>query len=436
MPWDTSYGTLSPRTRPPPGAPDRILVIEKTRRRRRRCCKKILRSLFFKVLIVLAVISTLLWHFAAFAGEIICYTNFLSPPFPLPPARSNFKNQTFSVGFDLTAGYATAAVLFDNGTIVNVARIEGTPEYNAALTRLSLESSAQTPTPPYYNCTAQLSDLPRQWLRYLRELTHQPASPDAAVLASLLTQLKAATNTYLGPRGPLEQVFLTTPPLPGLYNEPLLDAADAAGIQMLTLPWYIHRSGDSAQYPVTTINAAFAGMCLGLKGLNITTPCNEDSESASDAIFSVLFTKHALAAHLTPLASAPHFYAAKGVVDFTLGSGAKRNAPNRPALPIDVYWRAVRAALREALGSYYIGARLGRVVVYGDAADDEDFNKILREEVLAAQESDEEGERPVFVSSEAVYAGARGAAMFAKLCSGLPPWGSCFPDLRPAPQGW
>ncbi|KAF2807105.1 uncharacterized protein BDZ99DRAFT_74305 [Mytilinidion resinicola] len=100
MPSDTIYGTFEP------GPPLGVVVIERTRRQRRRSCKTILLWLFFKILIVFAIISTFLWYFAAFAAELICYTNSFSPPFPLPPARDDFKNQSFAVGFDLTAGYA------------------------------------------------------------------------------------------------------------------------------------------------------------------------------------------------------------------------------------------------------------------------------------------------------------------------------------------
>jgi hypothetical protein len=38
--------------------------------------------------------------------------------------------------------HSTAAVAFSNGTVVNVAPVDGNIEYNEALARLSLKSSA------------------------------------------------------------------------------------------------------------------------------------------------------------------------------------------------------------------------------------------------------------------------------------------------------
>jgi hypothetical protein len=64
------------------------------------------------------------------------------------------------------------------------------------------------------------------------------------------------------------------------------------------------------------------------------------------------------------------------------------------------------------------------------------FDSILREEVLAAQFSDEPEQQPQFSSNDPIFAAAKGAAEFARFCPKLPSYGSCFPDLRPRMQGW
>ncbi|KAI9702328.1 MAG: hypothetical protein M1836_000807 [Candelina mexicana] len=410
--------------------------------------------MFFTVVVYISLGLTCLGHF--------------NPPFDPPKTWDDFQNKSFAVGFDLTAGYSTASVAFDNGTIVDVARVEGTSEYNDVLTRLSLKSSAH-PTysphfcivkllylqshhtrPPYYDCGAQKADLWRQWQRYFRKRFGSPGSPSAATLSNIISKLKAQTDLFLGPLGPLELAFITVPYLPALYNEDLLDAADHAKVQLLTLPGYIHRSGDQAQWPVSELNTAYAGNGFGLDNqyspsLEAHQDHDEGDEHSnhnnnshpktpwSENVFSILLTKTALTAHILPLSSAAHFYAADGIVNFTLGLSSLPPSQDSTS----PYWHQIRLALRTALNSYLNrGHNLGRVISYGESALDEIFTKILEEEVRDAQSSDEPDRQPLFSSEDPVYAAARGAALFAKLCTRLPRHGSCFPDLRPRIQGW
>jgi hypothetical protein len=56
--------------------------------------------------------------------------------------------------------------------------------------------------------------------------------------------------------------------------------------------------------------------------------------------------------------------------------------------------------------------------------------------VLAAQLKDDPDQQLEFSSNDPVFAAARGAAEFAKLCTQLPRRDDCFPDLTPRMQGW
>jgi hypothetical protein len=98
-----------------------------------------------------------------------------------------------------------------------------------------------------------------------------PTSPDVAALVSPLLELQPIVNRWVRERGldEMQVVFLTAPYLLTLYMEDLLDAAEHVGLQLLTLPWYIFRSGGAAQWPVSHVNSATAGLGLGLGlGLN------------------------------------------------------------------------------------------------------------------------------------------------------------------------
>jgi hypothetical protein len=261
----------------------------------------------------------------------------------------------------------------------------------------------------------------------------------------VLNRLKVETNSFLGSLGPLELAFITVPSLPALYLEELVDATEYINVQLLTLPGYIHRSGDQAQWPVSELNAAFAGNGFGLGGLhsmNIKAQTDNDDNSSydndssvskepwSDNVLSILFTNTALTAHVLPISSAAHFYAAAGIANFSLGLSSDN--------PTDsFYWLQIRLALRRALNSYLSrGHELGRVISYGESAHDEMFDSILTAEVLAAQTSHEPEKQPHFSSNDPVFAAARGAAEFGRVCPKLPSYGTCFPDLRPKMQGW
>jgi hypothetical protein len=245
----------------------------------------------------------------------------------------------------------------------------------------------------------------------------------------MLSKLKTPTNSFLGPLGPVDLAFVTVPYLPALYMEDLVDAFEYAGIRLLTLPWYIYQSGDSAQWPITEISTAYAGnsfgICTSYKNL---TRCSEETRKMLDQnVFAVLFTQTALTAHVSPLWSAQHFYDAGGIVNFDLGLDNERSTAD--------YWARVRSALREGMASYAgRGEKLGLVVSYGESAGNEYFDRILKEEVLNYQ-VDTAG--PEFSVKDPVFAAARGAAEFAKRAPFLCLYADdCFPDLTPKSPGW
>ena len=71
------------------------------------------------------------------------------------------------------------------------------------------------------------------------------------------------------------------------------------------------------------VNTGLAGVRLGLKGV-FPTENGKDTEPEPwpDDICSVLFTKKALTAHVSPIISAPHLYYAGGIANFFLGLSA------------------------------------------------------------------------------------------------------------------
>ncbi|KIX01825.1 uncharacterized protein Z518_09552 [Rhinocladiella mackenziei CBS 650.93] len=453
-----SYGTWEPR--PADGNAEELLQA----RGRKRVNRRIIVCSIFSVLAIVAFmfVAGCLW----WAMELTCWAPF-NPPYPQPKSWDDFTNNSFAVGFDLTAGYGTASVAFYNGTIIDVARVEGPSEYNSLLARLSLKSSTH-PTPPYYGCSAQTGDLRRQWRRYFYKRCGLPASSDVEALASVLGQLKFETDAFLrsASQDSLQVAFVTVPNLPALYLQDLIDAAEYVKIQLVTLPGYMFRSGDALQWPVSEINTAMAGNGIGFPdpssmvgqspnknrnalGINREEIVGIESVPWDDNLFSVLYTNTALTAYVGPFGSAQHFSGVEGIANFSLGlSRCMQSQPlttnsafdfdsNTDCPPPAPYWTTVRDALRTALDSYLTrGHELGRVISYGENAHHAQFAALLKEEVLARQSNDDREHQVQFVSENPVFAASRGAAQFAKLCATMSDRKACFPDLRPRTPGW
>ena len=258
-----------------------------------------------------------------------------------------------------------------------------------------------------------------------------PASDDTLALVLPLQVLKTDTNVWLRKRGmdEMQVVFVTVPPLPAMYMEDLVDAAAFVGLQVLTLPWSIYSDPYSEHLPVTETNTAFAGMGLGLDGI---FPSKDETEPWSADTFSVLFTKKALTTQVSYIKRAPSYLIGKGIANFGLGLDAMDVMGN------ETYWHAIRSALKDALDSdeyWHRGYELGRVIVYGEAAENDIFQRVLREEVEAAQLSNEEEKQPRFWSVDPIFAGSRGAAIFGNWCQ-REIGQSCFPNLIPQGPPW
>ena len=236
----------------------------------------------------------------------------------------------------------------------------------------------------------------------------------------------------MSPYGDVHYALLTVPYLPALYNEDLIDACEHVGIQALMLPSYVFQSGGAAQWPVSEINTAYAGMGLGIcndfLNLNATECAKHMNCTSSNNIFSVFFSDDALTAHLSPICDAMHFFAAPGVLNFTLGLNSENDGAFESS---EVYWQKVRQSIRQGLQSYYYGRDLSIVVSHGDRGSTKEFQDLLQDEIMAAQNS---GFNPAFFYRDAVFAGARGAAELGKRCMLL--GYDCIPDIRPRGPGW
>jgi len=147
------------------------------------------------------------------------------------------------VGFDLINSTAVAHLY--NKTVLDIAKIPATPEYQALAERLG---NTPIPNPP-----GRLAS----WRRWLNKKRGLAATADVEVLASLLISLKSATVAALA--DPIDRVAVTRTSIPGLTKGDLDDALEYAGLR----GWMDVSNGSEPKH-VSESQAVFAGNGQGL----------------------------------------------------------------------------------------------------------------------------------------------------------------------------
>lgn len=305
----------------------------------------------------------------------------------------------FGVGFDLAASYGSAAVSFNNGTNIAIAKISAEEGYNKVLQRLSLDSSKH-PSPPYNNLGDSWDDTPRQFLRKARKAIGLPASSDVGYFATMLRDLRAAVEEQVGL---FMSAGVTTMNLVALYDEDLHDAFEHIGPEYLTYP--VGYVGHNILYETS---AAYAGYGYGLCTDYKTDPeaCkHEQWNMTNEAVMAVLYTDTVLSVSLFVIGSAyglwepPYRYLAK----FDLGYVS--NLEMNP----EEYWGAVELKLQQIMIDNPWYERPSKVLLMGDRANDRKFIETLRKALGEQME-----ELPEILGEGAVGIAARGAAEMAK----------------------
>lgn len=123
--------------------------------------------------------------------------------------------------------HSTAFVHDYNGTVTNVGKYLASNDYLQMMTRFG-NSTSTTPI---------RRGILQEKLRQLRKYLCYPATKDVGTLASLIVQLRDATQALLGSRL-THRVVVTSPLVPSLSQEDLNDALEFAGLRS----WLVYRS--------------------------------------------------------------------------------------------------------------------------------------------------------------------------------------------------
>ncbi|KAJ5244009.1 hypothetical protein N7489_004105 [Penicillium chrysogenum] len=203
------------------------------------------------------------------------------------------------VGFDLTPSYGTAVVHYHNGTVVEVAKIPGSPEYLELMTRLAttskpspdstLDSISEISSQLMENLLPDVSSPWRDWWRWLNTKLGRPVKPDEVeIISDLLQQLKASTERKISQ--PLDRVAVTDPGFQSLKSATL-----NAALRMLDLRTWV---GDSIYYAHRIVegDAVYAANGYGLctDYLDPSLCSDEFAESPDSTVLFVSYNRNLL----------------------------------------------------------------------------------------------------------------------------------------------
>ncbi|KAI1378073.1 hypothetical protein F4677DRAFT_414369 [Hypoxylon crocopeplum] len=275
---------------------------------------------------------------------------------------------------------------------------------------------------------ARLAHLPRppseslldQWRRSINKRFGRPATPNVAVLASMLVALRDASTTALGT--PNDRVAVTYPTvLTKLTDVDVTDALDYANLR----PWLgaepAEPHNDAGMNPsrlseACTVAASHGlGLCSNFKDL---FECwEEEQRMPTHTVLLAGLTRRDLRAEVVQLRAPFHWYqtTVAQFVDLEAGTDAMDRFPSPT-----YFWRHVRKQVQSWVGG--LPTRLTQVMLVGENATEPGFLAVLKDALLDYGHSpggiegqillqDNQGNQETM---DPVFASARGSAQYAR----------------------
>lgn len=257
--------------------------------------------------------------------------------------------------------------------------------------------------------------------RRLNKSLGNPATPETAILAELISMLKTATESWLGGEN-VAAAVLSSPDRVRLTAEEITDVLDYLGMRNLMA------EPDTLEDLYAT-SAAYAGLGMGLCG-QYTDPyaCErEEYHFPTQRLLHLDFTPESLSGTIKSLKSAKDGSVEETFIDLDLGLGRLDALKSKSMLrPEDgtVYWTAIASRIRALVQSFK--PQITQLVLTGSSAADQRFKAVVRdalrdvvaqstfEMLLNDNKATNNGEMDRGQVADYVFATARGAAEFAK----------------------
>lgn len=305
-----------------------------------------------------------------------------------------------------------------DGTSHHIALFEGDAFYTALLRRFATGPMIRTPgnLDTYWK---KLQYLKSRAQRLSNKLVGRPATPETAILASMVVKLLEATQTWLGDTQAIVAAVLSSPDRIRLTDEEIGDIFDYLKLQYLM-------DEPRSLYGLYATSAAYAGYGKGLcRTYTDAYACeHEESQFTPQRMLHLDLNSQPLSGTIKTLQSSSDGSVDATFVDPDLGLGREDALPDG-----EQYWTAVSHRIRELVQSSISNRvympHLTELLLTGpsaangrfqsavraalhDLVDDENVLALLRARNEAVKKNQEE------LQSLFTFATARGAAEIAK----------------------
>ncbi|KYK60604.1 hypothetical protein DCS_01741 [Drechmeria coniospora] len=333
----------------------------------------------------------------------------------LPCALSSAVDSRPAIGFDLGQSYGTAVAHLPNGTIIKLAKVEGSLRYQAFLqSEIQKQQGSR-----WYPSRAEVQR--EELSRLLKQYTGLGGPYGAAILAEMLIPLRTASEAVLGAPLPAT-VVITAPYITAWRHEETEDssfverARKLAGLRPLTVdnmdPVYLGEANS-----VLAANGREICPDLRCKG----PEWSDEILFRQDVVYFISFTNQSL---YTSFQMATCFFhspvgARLGNIDPDFGLNQQHQATDRAS-----FWQRLQKHLISRVGEHAkirdIYQQSYLVVVAGEAANTPEFLDAVRQTVTHIQNDPvhrvkETGTGPkveLLVSDDPTYAAAKGVAFW------------------------
>ncbi|KAK3299895.1 uncharacterized protein B0H64DRAFT_379382 [Chaetomium fimeti] len=276
-----------------------------------------------------------------------------------------------AIGFNLGQSYGTSVARFENGTILNLAKVPASPEYMTLMARL-----VEAPQTPYWRSLFGAAGKWLGWWRLLRRLVGFAGTDEATILAQLVTALKAESEAALEAR--IDVVSVTAPWVAAWENDipvdsVINDALVSAGLK----PWTWEASGP--------IYLSEPSGVLAANGHRLCKErwCRLDEDDTSDLwpqiVFFISLTNHSL--YTTFQATRCYYHRAWESYLPTVDT--KYGLDEVPENTTEHFWNALRDHLLSSVVEFSkrnTGYKYSNFIVLtaGESADRPEFVDVVR----------------------------------------------------------
>ncbi|KAH6615004.1 hypothetical protein C7974DRAFT_57295 [Boeremia exigua] len=308
-----------------------------------------------------------------------------------------------AVGVHFTTSYATAAAKYENGTTVDLVRIDADSDYIDLMSQWTNSWKEFDCEGPVQRLRCDLEQIRREARRRLR----LPITQNSATLSKFVKKVRSAVEAELGTS--VSTIAPVAPQIVGWDSEDFEDALHLAGLTSLRL-------GDKPTYWDT--NAAFAGMGYGLceSKTDLAECLEEERQMPYEHVLFLNFDKSSFSATVQYLQHADQEWSYSSRADMTLGWW------NLPVFEVSRarFWAQIHEVILEVAGA--LQRAPNKIVLLGEHGTDSEFLDVVKAALWDVLEIDVSLLLSANKAEDVRMLSARGAAEFARRAETWKDW--------------